>query len=725
MRIHDQLISKRTAANLLIFAVVAFAAGIAGNSLIPVSEFTCSTIILGLSLCIFIAYKKAASKIAFALLILLFFGLGILYTRPFLFPPVNPDHIHNQLTKTQKASLIGILAETPKISGYKTKLVMRVEQFLPANSKKFTSSTGLVKLTLNGRLPRDLLPGQRFMVRAKLSKIRNFNTPGAFNFRQHYANKSIWITGWIRSSAEVIKVEQIQPPSLLERLRSLPERARYQVSRFINNTAMSPQNKGLYKALLIGDRSEISPEILEYFKKTGCFHLLAISGMHIGMLAFLITASLGWLLKRSSWLLLHSHVRKIAVTVSLLPLICYASITGFQPPVVRALIMSIVFIMAILLNSQWSIPTNIAIAALLILLFNPASLYSVSFQLSFAAVCAIALFIPRIRPYWRTKSPQPSRSFHFGTKVNRWVLASLVISVAAMSGTAPLLLYYFNRISLLSPISTLFVAPLLCFWTLPLGLFALFMLPLFPQLAQYFLQAGAWGLTGTVQLIKFLAGFEFVDFWLPTPSIPEIFCYFTLLYVIPFWCYKRVAVTLSTIAVLLLVSMPVTQAIQKHNSSQTEVTFLDVGTGNSCLLELPQGHTILINGGGPHSDRFDVGEWIIAPFLWKKRIDELDALVITQPLADHYNGLSFILERFKPPVVWINGTPSPDDRRYGKLLNQAEQLGLTVKKLPEPDGIIFQTEETSLRSITAFLGEINRPKKMPPQPENRVLLQLK
>jgi len=687
------------AANLLISVVISFAAGIAVASFNQASELTCLISLLCLSVIILLRYRYAATTSAFALLLIFFFLLGTIYVRPALGPPEEPFQIYNQITKRQEASLIGILAKAPIKQGYRTQVVMDVEQLLPSAGKEFAPSAGRVKLTMNGKPPASLMPGQRFMARAKLSRTRNFNTPGTFDFRQHLARQSIWVTGWIRSPADIIRIRETQNQSLWGRVQYIPETLRYRVGRFLNKTPMDWQNRALYKALLIGDKSGLSSETLEYFKKTGSYHLLAISGMHIGLLAFLIAAGFSLLLKRFPWLLLHLNVKKIALSATLVPLMCYALLTGMQPPVVRALIMTIVFIIAIFLNRQWSIPTNIAIAALLILLWNPASLYSISFQLSFAAVSAIAFFFPRIKPYLLTSSATP-QSFNFGIRLKRWVLASLAISLAAMIGTAPLLLYYFNRISLLSPLATLLVAPLLCFWTLPCGLIALLLLPLSPAIAQYVLQAGAAGLTGTRFIIESLSGWGHIEIWLPKPSVAEIICYFLLIVGASYWRRHRMAAFLTIIAAPLLIALPASTVVQKHLSPRTTVTVLDVGSGNSALLELPKGHTILIDGGGPRSDRFNVGEWIIAPFLWQKKICTLDTLVITQPDARHYNGLSFILKRFKPGTVWVSNVASPE-AGYQKLLDEAKDLGLTIRTLPEPDGILYRDGDTCLTSIAA------------------------
>lgn len=115
--------------------------------------------------------------------------------------------------------------------------------------------------------------------------------------------------------------------------------------------------------------------------------------------------------------------------------------------------------------------------------------------------------------------------------------------------------------------------------------------------------------------------------------------------------------------------------------ADTEVAYLDVGQGSSTLVRLPGDRTILIDGGSKSSSRFDIGERIIARYLWKKRIWRLDDVIITHPDSDHFNGLGFVIRRFHPQRLWINGD-SGQSEQYGELLRLAAVRGIAVIEPP-------------------------------------------
>jgi competence protein ComEC len=145
------------------------------------------------------------------------------------------------------------------------------------------------------------------------------------------------------------------------------------------------------------------------------------------------------------------------------------------------------------------------------------------------------------------------------------------------------------------------------------------------------------------------------------------------------------------------VATPAVTSIAKQSSDSASVTFLDVGHGSSVLLQLPGNRNILIDGGGAESERFNIGEWIIGPFLWNQKLSHLDAVVITHPHADHYNGLPFILTRFRPKELWINGVPG-QNKEYEELLDLASQLGIETR-ITKAGNTLFQAGATHLLCI--------------------------
>jgi competence protein ComEC len=646
-----------------------------------------------LALAVFYCHRRH-TRTASYLLCPLFFLLGFQHAIPALAPPTDPHHIYNQINNRRETVVVaGILQECPQIEANRSRLLMKVES-VRCESGQERLATGLVLLTVKGPPPAWLLPGDRFMAKTTLSPGNKYGTPGAFDYQRFLANRGIWLTGWVASPALLIELKQLPPPSLLSRLRYEPERIRYRIGQFIESELPSA-TAGLYKAILIGDRSGVSSETLEQFKATGTMHLLAISGLHMGLLAAMLIGALGWLLRRSTRLILHLPVWKLTALIVMMPLTGYALIAGFQAPVLRALIMTLVFLLAVLADRQWQVSTNIAIAALIMLIWQPVKLLTVSFQLSFAAVIAITLILPRLRSLL---SPKPDVTLLARCKGR--VLAATAVSVAATLGTLPLLLFYFNRFSPVSPLATLVVEPFLCLWALTAGLLACLLLPVSAGFAGLLLKTGAVGLTVSDGLTAAFAALPFSSLWFSTPSGLEMVGLFMLPAALCFRQRFQITGPLVGLALLFLIAPSLVLQVQQRLNQHTRVTVLDIGQGSAVVVELPGGRTVLIDGGGYRSERFDPGEGIIAPFLWRKRITHLDAVIISHPHADHYNGLPFIIKRFRPGVIWLNGRPGTESD-YQRLLELAAAADIPTR-VPEAGAVLLAEGEYRLRNISAL-----------------------
>jgi competence protein ComEC len=661
------------------------------------------------------------------LLAVLFFLLGLFHAETRSKLPIDPYHILNLIDKKQTVSIDGILVKCPSViitsTGPETRLLMRAKALHqqpsgPKPQKKIiTRTSGLVQLALKGTLPENLNPGDRFLAKTNVSRVSTFSTPGSFNYKKHLAYQSIFIKGWIPSPHNIIKIESPETQLLTSGLNSLlylPERIRYNIANFLDKTLSQPA-RGLYKAILIGDRNDVPTSILENFIIAGCIHILAISGMHMGLLALVIITSLNWILKRSTWLLLHTPVLKIAAAISLLPLLFYALIAGFNTPVLRALLMTTIFMLAILFDRPENLVNHILVAALFILTWKPVAIFTVSFQLSFSAVIAIALIYPIIHRYLFQEvyiTPTNSTKPASATKLTpytivysipefflKWLLAGFALTAAAMIGTFPLLLFHFNRISLVAPFTNILVEPLICFWALIIGLIASICIPFLPALAKALFITGSLGLILAERICSFFSSLPYAFLWFPTPSPVVITFSYLFLFcaVAALHMQDKRRRYLLIMSLFFLCSIPIVPAvttIAKHSSDSATVTFLDVGHGSSTLLQLPGNTNILIDGGGAGSDRFNMGARVIGPFLWDQKISHLDAVVITHPHADHYNGLPFILKQFHPKELWINGDPG-HDKGYKKLLDLASRLGIETK-IAKADDLLFQSGLTRL-----------------------------
>jgi competence protein ComEC len=635
------------------------------------------------------------------LLFVFFFAIGGLHATLVLQPSTVPTDISRLAQKSREASLIGVLARAPEIGPERTTLLMEVHEIIDEHSR--SEAEGLIQLSMAAPPPADLAPGDLFIARATVGPVLSYGVPGAFNYQEYLAFQGIRASGWIRSPALLLKITRLSSPPWPDTIRFQPEKLRYRLSQFLAKS-LPPHTAGIYQAILLGERANLSPKVLEDFQASGSVHLLSISGLHMALVSLCVTLLLSWLLKRSEWVLLHLPATKVAALLSLLPLAAYAMIAGANPPVIRSLIMVAVFIVALLVDRQWSIGNNIAIAALLLLAVNPALLFTASFQLTFTAVAAIALFAPSVAKFIEH---HPTKDLSLPVRawqgLKKWGLASLFISVIASLGTAPILACQFNRVSLVSPLSTLLIEPFLCLWSLMLGLVASLLIGI-PPLSHLLFQLGSPGISVSVATADLCARLPWSSVRIPAPGLAVIIAWYGTMLLFAYWRrLSRRQITFGGVALLGILAFNFFPAGESHN--KTRLTVLDVGQGSAMIIELPNHEAILIDGGrmqSPTRTGFDVGENLIAPFLWHQKIRRLSAIVCTHPDADHYNGIPFLLRQFKPRTLWINGYDS-EEKGYKTMLALAEELGIEIK-IPAPGMILSQGKDATLTALTGGQG---------------------
>jgi len=336
--------------------------------------------------------------------------------------------------------------------------------------------------------------------------------------------------------------------------------------------------------------------------------------------------------------------------------------------------MVIVFLTAFLFEREHDLINTLAMAAMMILIVYPPSLFSISFQLSFAAVLAIIYGFSRLPPLWSTGQNR--------TRKQKWSKAAIKLycfvmtSFFAIVGTLPLVMRYFNQVSLVGLPANIIFIPLIGFVVVPLGIMAVFLYPLTVTGALVCLKAGSAVLEYVIKIINLISGWAFAAIKTVTPNYLEICCFYVLLWVLlnfknlknkkPVALSKdqrgqskhsiqKSVVIVGLLTVLIFSADVAFWLYQRCWHDDLRVTIIDVGHGNSSLLELPYGYNILIDGGGFSDNRvFDVGASIVAPFLWQKKIRTIDSIVLSHPNSDHLNGLIYIAENFNVKNVWTN-----------------------------------------------------------------------
>ena len=376
-------------------------------------------------------------------------------------------------------------------------------------------------------------------------------------------------------------------------------------------------NTALLRALTVGDDNGLTRQNWQTFQKTGVTHLIMISGSHIALVAGLV-----YFLTLKLWTylgILKISPPKVAVLASLLTAIFYASLAGYVIPTKRAVIMLGLVALASFYQRQFSPLQSFTLAVLGILIFNPMMLLSIGFWLSFLAV-ALILF----RVAGRLKSP------------SNWQNA-VDIQLTVSLGLSPLLLFFFNQTSLISPLVNFIAVPIVEIVVVPLALLQIPLMWLFPYLADKIFSVLNFILHWFMYGLELAEKFSHAVFNLPQPSIfALLLSSFGIV-----WLFAPRGIPARFLGVILNLPLllPLLPALEK---GEAIVTVLDVGQGLAISVQT-QNHQLLYDTGARFQNGGDMGKNVILPFFRYLGIQNLDTLIISHGDNDHSGGAYSIL----------------------------------------------------------------------------------
>ncbi len=522
--------------------------------------------------------------------------------------------------------------------------------------------------------------GTRMELRGRLKSIRNFSNPNGFDYQRFLLRKNIWGSVYTRKGKFLLVPDSDVPCSGLSWRQSfapLVERLRNRFFFYIQKRLGSSDSAAVISALVTGKKGMIPHHLRDDFSRAGVSHLLAISGLHMSIVA----AGCWWIFfgifSFSKQNLMSGNARKMAGICTLFPLLAYAVFAGFSPSTQRAFLMTLAFMMAIFSDRE-NMPINtLALAGCVILLLNPASLFSISFQLSFASVLSILLGMEFVK----------TRHWFFGKgKLAGVILNACLVSLFAGLGTAPLIVRYFNMVSFVQIPANLILIPLMGLICLPLGLIGAVLFMIHPALADMPILLCGKLVDVSICIVHFLADIPLTWTRMVSLSVWEVLLiYGFMAWGFLFFQYEKYRKSLWGLAFFLFVGF-LADGIFLYKKylfpDYFSIVALDVGQGNSALIRTPDGERILVDGGGfPKYGRkdtgFDVGRHIVGPYLWSQKIMSLDAVVISHPDGDHINGLVFILENFKVKRI-IKNQDDNDTNAYEKIMDICRKKNIPV-----------------------------------------------
>lgn len=492
----------------------------------------------------------------------------------------------------------------------------------------------------------DFLPGDRVKVSARLlptSDYRNFNDPP---YRTFLKGQKIHRRAFTKSILLVEKLKEdrrgFSPLRWASFVRQKLQDKVEEHFRLPETKALATEG-GVLEALLLGDRGRMDERVAASLQRSGLYHLIAISGAHIAIVSFLLFSMLRVL----------RVPQRPAYIILIIFLVFYALLVEGRASVMRAVIMTLAFLVGKLIWRDTHLLNTISFSAFLLLLVNPFDLFDMGFELTFISTLAIILFFPKLIKFLPRLPLKLSEMF--------------ALSVCAQLGVLPFMAGAFNRVVFSSVLLNFAAVPLVgVIMAVGYVFFPLsFLSPALADIVASALKLLIKILLGTSGLLDDVA---FASYRIPTPHPLVMVGYFLFFFLLLFPFKKKymrwIPVSGFIVFFTVLISYPF-----PTKSSQLRLTFLDVGQGESILVEFPGREKMLIDGGGLPKGTFDMGESVVSPFLWRKGIKRIDYLVLTHAHPDHMNGLKAVARNFSIGEFWEAVVPEEDASRE-ELLDQ-------------------------------------------------------
>ena len=529
--------------------------------------------------------------------------------------------------------LRGLAVADGRAAGDRLQLVLDVDTLDLRGERR--PIPGRARLDVGGSPSEDraIIEGDRVEAWAVLRVPHGFGTPGAYDAAAQARRDGIHAFGYVKSRRLVTRARR----EGVGGLRDVAARARQRAREAILAYVLPGPEQGLVRAMTIGDRTGVEPETAEAFRIAGTYHVLALSGTQVALVAGLVL----WVMTR----LETPPLARAALASS--ALVFYAVFVGGDVPVTRATVMAVVMLAGRALDLDADLANLLGLAAILLLLHHPSWIGDVGFQLSFAATLGLLLLssvlAARLPPMkWRLE-------------------LAIAASMAAQAALVPLLLVHFHRLALAALVLNLAAVPLSAA-VLFTG-FAVVLASAGPSGLAYRVGDVAWicahALLRSGEVVRLVPG---LDVRHPTPPLwaMVVFLAGLLLLRAPARFRAGVVTTALGLAALLCAARPA------PGDGRLSLTALDVGQGDCLAVRSPRGRLWMVDAGGSFDARFDIGEAVVGPYLWSQGWRRIEALVLTHAHPDHVGGAPFLLRAFDLGATWEGPAPR-HDRGYAEL----------------------------------------------------------
>lgn len=438
--------------------------------------------------------------------------------------------------------------------------------------------------------------------------------------------------------------------------------------------SLEPDMAGIIKALLVGIRDDLDPEVSNLLGEAGIYHIIAISGLHVGIVAILLKVVMGTL----------RIGRRVSGLILIWVVFGYVVFTGWQSSARRAFALVWLLVLVSLAESKIDIRNGVALVVVLLLVLEPWLAWDLGFQLSVLAVLGVAAFA------WR--SPVSPVSSSPSILVRDYIINPILFSIGAQTFALPLIAYHFGRLPILNPLLNMAAMPVA---TLAVagGLEAIAVLAFSRKAFEILLAGTCLPLKLLISTLGILQKHLNLSIAIVRPAPCQILACCCLIFILLLLCHKLRALAKIGLALVIWLVL----VFQPGDHDRLRMTFLAVGDGDACLIETPQGSKILYDCGPASSDLVRASP--LERLLTWQRIAKLDCVIISHPHGDHYGGLADIVERVEIGKVIVGSLVG--EASYMDLLRKIQSKQVPIATVDTGDTLSF--DDVKIKIIRPYI----------------------
>ncbi len=603
--------------------------------------------------------KRISNALGIILLYCLMLPISMMYTEiysSFHKPNLRGRDVAMQRLYLTDIQIRGIIIKAPVSRRFYTNIVISPEQIKGLQTPRGLILVRVSSCNLNFKY------GDKVLVFGKLSQPYWSGNIGTFNYKKYLERHHIYGVMKIKDAENIKIVARNEGNFIIGKALTLKN-----MIKMINKRSLPDPQSAMLNGILLGMREDIPKQIFDMFRKSGIVHILAVSGLHVGLILLMF-----W-----GFLKLCRIPKKIAALVLILVVILYCMVTGMRDPIFRTTIMALAVLTAIIIDREQNLYISMSLACLVLLFINPYSLFNAGFQLSFIATLGIICIAPILKeviPLERIKLKP------------RFLFTAFAVSLAAQISVMPIVAYHFNYLSLWSVFTNIVILPIVA-CTLALGLLASVFGILWIKLAYIFSMPNCILLTILLRLIEFFSSINFMYLEVQKPYITDIIGYYTLIVFSLYALYNsmknRKALCIFALILVILFLSP------RIKSSSIEIIFPHSPDGDVVLIKLPcgwnQNKIMLITSD---SNKFNNIEKVIQPLLWAKHISKIDYLFLNRVSNDHLGTVVDLSKNFDIKQV-LDIAQSQNSFTYKNFLNFIKDAGLAYRNIKHEESVLI------------------------------------